>query len=313
MTATLVLMVFVVLAGRWLGGRLGAVSRADAASVLTTLVLDLTLPALTLDVLLRGRLRASTLAALGPATAAQLGVLGALWVVGRALGWSRAVMGAGLLTVGFSNTAFLGFPLVRGLFQGDTVAAQSALVVDTWNTTTLLWTLGAALAARFGTASHTGPETGLRALAAALVRPASLALVVGVAANLASLTAPSVMLYTLERVGACTSPLVFLALGLRLDLSVLRARWREAAVVTALRLGLAPALALVTALGLGVRGAPGVVAVLQSAMPTALVASLLAVQLGCDEEVATASVALTLIGSLVTLAPWVKLASALLG
>ncbi len=299
-------LVLVVLAGVWLrGGRLG-VPDDTAAAVLTALVIDLTLPALTLDVLLRRALDPSLLRVLLPTTLAQAAALGAAWAVGRALGWSPAVRGAALLSAGFSNTAFVGFPLVRALWPHDPSAAQAALLIDTCNTTLLLWTLGVALAEAHGT---TRARLSWRQV---VLRPVTLATALGFGLNLLGVTAPEAVHSVLEPVGACTSPLVFVTLGLRLDLGAIRARWRTVLVVSSLRVLVAPAVALAGCVALEVRGVAATVAVLQSGMASALVGSLVIARAGCDGHLGTAVVMATLLASVVTLPLWMALSARLL-
>lgn len=306
MTPTLVGFVLVVLSGVWLRQRRLGADADTAAGVLTAVVLEVTLPALTLDVLLRRALDPSLLRMLVPSTLAQAVALGTAWALGRALGWSAPTRGAAIMSAGFSNTAFIGFPLVRALWPADASAAQAALLIDTWNTTALLWTLGVALATAHGT---TRTRLDWRQL---LLRPTTVAALAGFALNLLGFTAPDTVASVLERVGACTSPLVFLTLGLRLDLGAVRDRWRPVALVCGLRLLLAPAVALAVCLALGLRGVPATVAVLQSGMASALVGSLLIARSGCDAALGTASVMATLLGSVVTLPLWLAVAGRLL-
>jgi len=308
LTTTLVGFVLVVLAGVWLRrGRLG-VAADTAATVLTALVLDLTLPALTLDVLLRRALDRDLLRVLVPTTLAQAVALGAAWALGRALRWSPEVRGAALLSAGFANTAFVGFPLVGALWPHHPEAAQAALLIDTWNTTALLWTLGLSLAE-----AHGHPRTSTRpGWTEILLRPATLSVALGFALNLLGVRAPAAVAAVLGPLGQATSPLVFVTLGLRLDLGAIRARWRKVALVTFVRVGVAPAAALGACMLFGVRGVVGTVAVLQSGMASALVASLLIARAGCDAALGSASVMATLVASVVTLPVWLALCSRLL-
>jgi predicted permease len=306
LTPTLIGFVLMVLAGVWLRGRRLDADADTAAAVLTAVVLEVTLPALTLDVLLQRALDPALVRVLVPSTLAQAAALVAAWALGRALGWSAPARGAAVLSAGFSNTAFLGFPLVRALWPADVRAAQAALLIDTWNTTALLWTLGAALAAAHGT-QRARLDGG-----SPLLRPTSLAAIAGFGLNLLGVTAPEALAAVLRPVGACTSPLVFLTLGLRLNLGAVRDRWRPVAVVCGLRLLVAPAVALAACVALGLRGVPAVVAVLQSGMASALVGSLLVARSGCDAVLGTASVMATLLGSVLTLPLWLALAGRLL-
>lgn len=292
-----------MLVGRWLarGGRLGV--DADAAStLLTALVIDVTLPALTLDVLLERPLTARLLWVLAPTTAAFVASLGAAALAGRALRVSPGAQAAMYLCAGYANTGFLGVPLTQSLFPRDPSAVQSALLVDTVNTTVSLWTIGVALASRSG-AGTSREALGSRMLEIAR-KPATLSVLVGVVLNLAGVRAPHALHVVLERAGSATGALVFLAVGMRLDVGAIRAQWRPLAPVVLIKLGLAPLVALVTCRALGMHGAVATVAVAQSAMPTAMMSAVLARVYRCDDVLASAAVLATLALSIPTLMFW---------
>lgn len=284
-------------------GRLGV--DVDAASaLLTALVVDVTLPALTLDVLLQRPLAARQLWVLAPTTAAFAVSLAAAAVAGRALKVSPGAQAAMYLCAGYANTGFLGVPLTQALFPRDASAVQAALLVDTVNTTVSLWTIGVALASRSG-AGTSREALGARALEIAR-KPVTLSMLVGVALNLAGVRAPHALHVALDRAGSATGALVFLAVGMRLDVGAIRAQWRPLAPVVLIKLGLAPLVALGVSRALGLHGAAAEVALLQTAMPTAMMSAVLARVYRCDDVLASAAVFATLALSLPTLLFWLS-------
>ncbi|MDB4927980.1 MAG: putative rane protein [Myxococcaceae bacterium] len=304
----LALVVVGVIVGRT--GRLG-VPADRAAGALTALVVDVTLPALTLDVLLRARLTSAVAWSLVPSTASLLACLAAGWVVSSLAGWSRPVRGTVMVCAAFCNTSFLGVPITRALFPDRTDAVQAAVLIDTVDTTALLWTVGIALAQHFG--ERRGADGAPPRLRALLLRPATLAVIVGLPLNLLGVTAPPALLALLQWVGATTSVLVFLALGLRLDLSVLRGQRAPLLASLAIKLALSPLLALLAARALSLHGAPIAVSVLQSSMPAAVIAAAVATQERCDDRLAAAIVMSSLALSLPCLWLWSPVLRALAG
>lgn len=295
----LALVIVGVIVGRT--GRLG-VPADRAAGALTALVVDVTLPALTLDVLLRARLTSTVAWSLLPSTAALVASLATGWIVSALAGWSRPVRGAVIVCAAFCNTGFLGVPITRALFPDRTDAAQAAVLIDTVDTTALLWTVGVAIAQHFGDRRDAhGTPPRLRTL---LTRPATLSVLLGLPLNLLGVTAPPALLALLQWVGATTSVLVFLALGLRLDLSVLRGQRAPLLASLAIKLALSPLLALLAARGLSLHGAPAAVSVLQSSMPAAVIAAAIATQERCDDRLAAAIVMSSLALALPSLWLW---------
>ena len=94
---------------------------------------------------------------------------------------------------------------------------------------------------------------------------------------------------------------MFLALGLSLDLRSLRGRVRPLVAVAAVKLLLAPAVALGAAVALGLKRPVSEVAVLQSAMPTSMVSVIVAARYGCDGQFAAATAVVTTLGALASL------------
>ena len=78
------------------------------------------------------------------------------------------------------------------------------------------------------------------------------------------------------------------------------------AIVTVGRLALAPALTLLFCWGLGLGGLAGKVSVLQSAMPTAVMTTVLATEFETDSPFATLAVLVTTLASLLTVTLWLN-------
>lgn len=257
-----------------------------APRLLATLVTEVTLPALSLAVLARRPLSWTAALSVLPALAALFITLALSWLTARALRLDRPSTGALMLAASFSNTAFVGLPMTQAILPGaDNLAA--ALLIDTLATTLGLWTIGVAVAQRFGGGS--APLT----LAGVLLRPATLSVLLGLCLGAAGVSLPSWTLSALEPVGAATTPLAFLFLGMRVDL---RGAWRSRgpiAAVAALKLVAMPLVAVGVARAAGLPGPAVAVGALQSAMPTALVAAVIAEQAGCDARLAAGSAAVT--------------------
>ena len=254
------------------------------ADVINTLIVDVTMPALILGVLAKRDLQWSASLAVVPATASLVltGVLALL--VTRVLRTDRRVQGSAVITAAFCNTGFLGFPLLLALFPGDAAASSTALWIDTIDTTLLLWTVGFAVAQRLGN----GQRFDARVAGRMLLRPLTLAIVLGVALKAGHLELPGFMDSALDALGRCTGPLVFLSLGLQLDMRALAGRLLPVALVSALKLLVAPLLCLVMVRALRLEEPLASVAVLQCAMPSAMVGVIVAGQGGCDRPFAAA-------------------------
>ncbi|WP_437282878.1 AEC family transporter [Sorangium sp. So ce375] len=290
------LALFAVLGVGVLLRALGRAGQADAA-VLHRLVIDVTTPALIITVLRRSGIGHGAWGAVAASTVALFACALAAVAVARALGLPRAAQGAAGLVGSFSNTGFLGVPVVLALYGDAGGAAGTAILVDSIVTAFLLWTFGVALAARMGGG---GGGDG-RGLLAVLLHPNVLSIAVGLTLHAAPIPLPVWLEHALGALGSATPTLVFLALGLSLDLASLRGRVRPLAAVAAVKLLLSPAVALGAAVALGLKRPTSEVAVLQSAMPTSMVSVIVVARYGCDGQFAAATAVVTTLGALASL------------
>lgn len=285
---------FILGAGALLRAR-GTMGAADALT-LQRVIVNVTMPALLVRVLAERGLHWQSLGALAGTTLALLVSAALAVVVTRSGGGDRGAQGSAALTGSFCNTGFVGFPLVLSLFPGDSAASSTALVVDTLNTTLLLWTAGAAFAARMGHGS-----SGAGSLRRLLVEPMPLAIVVGLGLHALQWQLPAAVDGALATAAAATLPLVFLSLGLLLDPGALLARAALTVRVAAVKLLVSPLVCWIVVRLLDLPEPVASVAVLQSAMPSALVSVMVADQGGCDRTLAVGVAGLTALLCLLTL------------
>jgi hypothetical protein len=278
------------------------------SAALTTLVLDVTAPCLVLDVLLQEPLSRPLALCLVAPTVALLSTLGLARGAALVLRVDRPTAGAMVLTAAFANTGFMGIPVAQGLQPDQPMAAQAAVVIDTVDTTVLLWTLGAALAAHFGDGRSGDLCAVLRAL---LVKPLTWSVLLGLTLNPLGVSLPWWLRPGIARAGAATGPLVFVLLGLNVDLARLRGQGPALASAVVLRLLVAPSVALAVAWAIGLRGPLAWAGVMQSAMPTALAATVLVAQYRGDTALASGVCAVGTVLSPLTLTAWAMVAERL--
>lgn len=280
---------------------------ADAVTVLNRVIVDVTLPALVVVILCDAELHAAIWGALAATAAGQaVGMIGGIGLA-RALGLPRRTQGAAGLVAAFANTGFLGIPVAFALFDGKGVGPSTAVLIDSFNTTVLLWTSGLFFARRMGDGGGKP-----RSVLAALVTPLMGAVVLGLLLNVLHLGPPPLLRAALEKIGAATTALVFLSLGLSLDLHALRGRITAVLAVSGAKLVVAPLATFVAVWLLHLPHTIGTVAVMQSAMPTALLSVVLAAEAGCDGAFAAGVAVVTTLLTTLTLPAVVRILGACL-
>ncbi len=262
----------------------------DAARTLDWFVVRIALPALVVERVSRMPLDSDAAVPVVVAWSVVAGCAVAVWVIGRAAGWSRRTVGTLLLVVPLGNTSFLGFPAIEALLGADHIA--HAVLYDQLGTFLALATYGTWVAGRWGS----GGGGGVRRV---VTFPPFLALLVALA--LRGVDVGDDAMRPLELLGACVGPVALFSIGLRARVPTARRVLAPAAVGLGLRLLVAPAAVLGAAALLDASGPAWATAVLEAGMPPMITAGIVAVDAGLDEELATFAVSAGLLLSLLTL------------
>jgi len=293
------LLVAVCLIAGWLL-RTRAKLPDSSATVLTRVVIDFALPCLTF----RGvrALAARPLAGLwipvASAWVAFLSALAMLALIAKLRRWSRESTGALLVTATVGNTAFVGLPLIEGLFGRD--AIPSATLVDQGGSFVIVSTATVLLAAAFA-----GKKSRPAAIAKKLFTfPPVVGSLVGLATSRWAL--PLALDQFVERVAGLVVPLALLSVGMRLRVDSQSLR-RDAGPVLAgliVKLALSPLVAFAFARAMGLRGVELAVTVAQCAMAPMVTAGMVATEHELNPELASALVASGVFASLATVPMW---------
>jgi malate permease and related proteins len=266
--SNLLMLVLCLAAGVLLrrAGRVGEQSHL----VLNALIVHLALPAVTLRTLHTFEFDIQQL--LPVAMPWLLFAVGALvfWVAGRALGLSRAQVGALTLVGGLGNTSFGGLPMIETLHGKDGLGL--GLLIDQLGSYLALSTIGVVVAAWYAAGDRASAGQMLRRIVSF---PPVIALVV--ALLLRPLPFPAALDFALGRIGDTLAPLALLSVGMQLRLDTIREHARALVLGLSYKLVLAPAL-VVGLLWLADAGTSMTtrVSVIEAAMPPMIGAGIVA-------------------------------------
>lgn len=200
-----------------------------------------------------------------------LGAWGCFALLGRALHWSRARIGALTLVCGLGNTSFIGFPMIEAL-RGEE-GLKLALIADQAGCFVALAVGGTIVAAVY---------SGAKVQPAAIVRkvllfPAFISLFAGIAVGLLGGWPESVDAI-LARLGATLVPIALFSVGLQFQLHLGKGQLAAIGLGLGWKLILAPIIVYAAGAALGVHGLVLTIATLQSAMAPMISAAILADQ-----------------------------------
>lgn len=215
--------------------------------------------------------------------------------LGRRAGWSRATIGALVLTCGLGNTAYMGVAMVEALRGPELVGA--AVIADQFGSFLALSVAGVIVAATYSGESATVADIGRRVVGFTPFRALAIALLLWPFGGL-----PELLQAVLTRIAQTLTPLALFSVGLQLKFGGIGVNRGKLAAGLSWKMVLAPLAVFVAAVPLGLAGSPVAAAtILQCAMPPMVTAGILAEQYHLDSELANLVVGVGTLLSVVTL------------
>ncbi len=223
-----------------------------------------------------------------------------LWHTRLGRDLKRETRAAILLGGSFGNVLFMGYPTLTFLY-GD-IGGSYAAFADVLASTPLLWTFGVWVATRLG---HEGGH-GSSLFRSVLVLPPIWGFVLGFAVNLSGIDAPA-LIKAAKFMGQATIPLMIFSLGLSIPWGDLKPT-RPVLAAVGVKLLIAPFLVYALArAGFSELRPAQAGAVLETAMPTMLMAASFADRFHLDVRAAALTASWSSLVFLLTLPGWIAL------
>lgn len=297
------LVMFLLLLLLGYGLRRGGVLTDESTAWLARLASIAPLPALVLSALAKATFSPTLLGAWGVAMLSVWLGMGLAWTLGGLLRLAPTTRALLAVQGSISNTGFLGTPLIAALYQNEPNIVAAAVTYDMGVTSMMIHLVGARMLARAGKADGDGAQ-GLKRLAQMPVFWAALS---GYALMMTGLRLPEPLMFTLEKLGQTTTPLVLLVIGGMLHWRTLGVRWKAVALIVGCKSLLMPLLMLGLLRIVGLPDTAALALLLQSAMPTVMVSAVYAAVFKVEPELASAVVVASTVVSLVLLPVWTQL------
>jgi len=209
----------------------------------------------------------------------------------RLLGYDRRRESAFVMAIVLINAGNYGIPLNEfafgrpGMERATVYYVASAVIANTY---------GVFLASR-GTASAR------QALLNVFKLPMVYCLVIGLALNITGTALPLPLQRVADLLGSAAVPAMLVLLGMQLARASLRGQIKPILLSAGMRLVVAPLVAAGLVIAFGIGGLTRDVILVESAMPTAVITSALAIQFDADGDFVAASILLSTVASIVTL------------
>jgi len=251
-------------------------------------------PVLLFDLLIRNELRigeAAIVIAFALCFILSIGIV--TWMLGSFLHLERPALVAILITTMFANTGNYGLPLVSFAF-GEQALSYAGIYFAT--TTLLFYTLGVFLASL-------GHMTFREAAVGLLRIPTMYAVPLAIFMNTRDISLPVPVARAVELAAGGTIPLMLILLGVQLTRVEFSGNQRALQLSVALRLVVAPLVALAFAALFGLQGFARQASVTEASMPSMVSATVLATEYNLDAKLVTAVVFISTLLSPFTLTP----------
>lgn len=261
------------------------------ARPLSRLTLYFFTPALTFASAYRSKLGQEffAIAAFAFLITALMGVVTIVMIV--LLRYDRAKASAFALSVLFVNAGNYGLPLILFAFGQEALALA---VIFFTASTVLIQTLAVFIAAR-------GSASALTALTNVFKMPLVYAVILGLVLNEMTVTVPEPIMKSVDLAANAAVPVMIAILGIELSRATLQQDRFDISLAAVAKLVITPVLAFALAAWMGLTGVTRAVCVIEASMPTAVMASILAVEFRSRPEFVTGAVLVSTLGSIVSL------------
>lgn len=190
--------------------------------------------------------------------------------LGKKRGWDQGLIGCLILTAGFCNSAFVGFPVINALYGPE--ALKHAIFLDQSGSFLIVSSFGLWVALTYSS----GKMRKRVLLKKILLFPPFLAFITGLSLGLLGWRASGITREVLENLASILTPLALIAVGLQLHWSALRAEKKYLTLGLGFKLFLAPLIIFSAYYLAGVPKNIFNVAVMESAMAPMVTSSILA-------------------------------------
>lgn len=206
-----------------------------------------------------------------------LGAITLFWLGKKLIGYSKGVMGALVMSCGFGNVSFLGYPLVEAYYGKEGI--QTAVLIDQ-GTFLVLALLGIPLAMFFA-----GKESSAKiVIKKLLIFPSFGAFLLGLFLGVLEVDFPQDLQSVFKRLADTLTPLALFSVGWQMRLRSVAVKWQYWSIGLCYKLILAPTILY------SLIGSPHLlsekVMVLQGAMAPMITSSLIAAEQGLEPPLA---------------------------
>lgn len=299
---SLLVLITVIFLGMFL--RKWKVISEDSGVVFTKIIINVTIPALIFSALSQQKFEVEKLLLAVVMISSQIGCALIAWLVSKMLRLSRPRRGALVLASTFTSSAFLGYAVVREVFQDSAEAMADAAIVSELGVAVLLFTMGIFIAMHFGS-KKIDKKDSQKNMIRFFYSPIFISLVSSILVSFIELPKENILVAgfykSLNIITNANTFLVALTIGVMLHFKNLSKVIWVVLLAVVIKLIIQPLLSYYQADLYQFSAMWKQIVVLEAAMPTAAMTAVFARRYGCDAELTSILVFATFISSCITM------------
>jgi predicted permease len=274
--------------------------KKDDSLLFSRIVLYITLPALIFSSLAQRAFTSEFLMMAGMMTFVELLIMALAWLFAKLFKFDSGKTGALILVSSFGMTTMLGYPLIRQVFPGNTLAMEEAVITSEFGVGLLLFIMGPLIAMYYGKTKVEGKIL-IQSVRKFFVSPIFISLIAGILISLIpqqnkDFIKPVIHFFGL--IGNANLLMVTFTIGLLIEIKKAKSIYLFLAIAIVLKLIIKPLLAIIITQSQVFSEMMREIILIETALPSAILTVVFAKQYNCRPDLVSLAIMTTLILSL---------------
>ncbi len=282
--------------------KIGLLAKSNS-SLFSSLVLKVTLPALIFSSLAVQQINPNLLIVSAIVAIVEIICIMLVWIITKIINLDRGETGALMLVSAFGMSTMLGYPIIREVFPNNIVAFEDAVVISEFGVGLLIFILGPIIAMHYGK-SNVNEKSVFASIKQFFVSPIFFAIISGILFSFIPLPKDSQWVITakhlFEHIGNANMFLVALTIGLLIEIKKTSRLYSFLTAAIILKLIIQPIFTHFLGSILNIDTMIQQIALLETAMPSAILAAIYAKHYDCKPELVSTTIVVSLVFSLVS-------------
>lgn len=220
-------------------------------------------------------------------------------LLGKWLGWSKALIGCLIMTAGFGNTSFVGIPIIQAIYGNE--GLKTLMLIDLPGTFIALSTVGIIIATMYSRGQTTWQTLTKKVLSF----PPFIVFLLALILNIFGLSIPLELDQVLEKLSLTITPLALVSVGYQLKINKHSKHWKFLILGLSYQLIFFPAFIYVLyKYILQLNGMMIDVTIMEAAMAPMITACIVAAQYGLKPKLCAMMIGIGIPVSFLTLTVW---------